>query len=89
MLVAVHVSKVAVKRRSKVAGMYAMKLPKVRDYIDVPVQVLLEFWGLDENEADTMARGGSKADALKTEVRDARLMAAAKKRRARLRSKGK
>ena len=84
-----RIAKVTVKRRSKVAGMYAVKLPKAREYIDVPVQVLLEYRGLDENEADTMARGGSKADALKTEVRDARLMAAAKKRRARLRSKGK
>ena len=84
-----RIVKVTVKRRSKVAGMYAVKLPKAREYIDVPVQVLLEYRGLDENEANTMARGGSKADALKTEVRDARLMAAAKKRRARLRSKGK
>ena len=76
----------AVQGRGYVCGETA---PKARKYIDVPVQVLLEYRGLDENEADSMAMDGPKADALKTEVCDARLMAAAKKRRARLRSKGK
>jgi hypothetical protein len=59
--------------------MYTVKLRKAR--VDVPTQVLLDFRGLDQNEADTKVRGGSPADALKAEVRDAGLIAAAKQRR--------
>ena len=77
-----RIVQVSVVRRSQAAGMYAVKLRgKTRANVDVPTQVLLDFRGLDQNEADIKVRGGSPADALKAEVRDAGLMAAARQKR--------